>query len=62
MDIDWAHDTADFGDHMNFAGAQKVSSYIADYLADTYDLPDHREDAAYSDWNDVVEWYQDRFY
>ncbi|MCR4589269.1 MAG: SGNH/GDSL hydrolase family protein [Lachnospiraceae bacterium] len=42
--IDWKTDTKDAGDHMNTAGSEKVSAYIAEYLDDNYDLPDRREE------------------
>lgn len=57
VDIDWATETRDGGDHLNLAGAQKVSSYIGAYLSKTYNLPDHRGDSAYSSWNDSLERY-----
>ncbi|MCD7838841.1 MAG: hypothetical protein LUG65_08015 [Clostridiales bacterium] len=34
-------------DHLNTSGADKLSSYLADYLTEHYDLPDRREDADY---------------
>lgn len=58
LNIDWHTDTADAGDHLNFRGAKKVSSFMAQYLADTYALQDKREDAAYSEWNTLVEKYE----
>ena len=36
--IDWAHDTCDHGIHMNLNGAQKVTSYIGNYLSKKYNL------------------------
>lgn len=50
--IDWSDDTKDGGDHLNFSGAKKVSRYIGAYLADTYRLPDHRENPDYQHWKD----------
>jgi len=43
---------ADFRDpeHLNLNGANKFSSYFAQYLDETYDLPDHREDDLASQW------------
>lgn len=43
---------ADFADtgHLNVLGAQKVSSYLADYLPAHYDLPDHRGEPGYESW------------
>ncbi|MGM9538311.1 MAG: hypothetical protein ACI3VN_08270 [Candidatus Onthomonas sp.] len=57
--IDWETDSRDGGDHLNYYGAMKVSAYMADYLANCYDLPDHRDDDAYSAWNDAYAQYQE---
>jgi hypothetical protein len=51
LGIDWSKDTYDRGDHLNFSGAQKVTSYIGSYLSDRIGLPDHRGEAAYSAWD-----------
>lgn len=53
--IDWSVDTKDAGDHMNLAGSEKVSEYIAKYLENNYDLPDHRGDERYSEWSKPYE-------
>ncbi len=53
--IDWATDTKDAGDHLNYEGAKKVSEYFGLYLDEQYDLPDHRDDEEYSDWKDAEE-------
>ena len=49
-EIDWGTDTADYGYHLNYSGAQKVTDRIAKYLEDNYDLEDHRGDPAYQRW------------
>ena len=49
--IDWRQDTADGGTHLNYRGAEKVTAYLEAYLQEHYDLPDHRSDPAYADWN-----------
>ena len=36
--------------HLNVRGAEKVSTYLAEYLAAHYELPDHRGDEAYASW------------
>ena len=48
--MDFTQDLADSG-HLNVRGAEKVSAFLADYLSENYDLPDHRGGAAYSGWD-----------
>lgn len=52
LSIDWSHDTRDKGDHLNYYGAKKVSTYVASYLQGLNMLADHRDDANYVHWND----------
>ena len=49
----------DFGDvnHVNFLGAEKYTSYLTNYIADHYELPDHRGEEAYSEWDRDYEIY-----
>ena len=58
IDIDWKTDTKDAGDHVNYKGALKVSTYLGKYLAETYNLPDHRGDSNYDLWNSSLEDYR----
>ncbi len=55
IDIDWTKETKDGGNHLNFAGAKKVSSYLGEYLSEKFSLPDHREEPAYDNWKKDVE-------
>lgn len=55
MEIDWTVDTKDGGDHLNYDGAKKVTSYFGKYLTDNYELPDHRNDEKFDYWNDYVD-------
>ena len=48
--IDWDKDTRDAGNHLNYKGACKLSSYVAKLLSEKYSLPDHREDENFSKW------------
>lgn len=55
--IDWKKDTHDKGDHVNYSGAYKVTSYLGSYLNEKFELPDHRDDSAYSSWNEMIPVY-----
>ena len=37
--LDWSVDTKDGGQHVNYLGAQKISSFFRDYLRDQYHIP-----------------------
>ena len=50
--IDWAKDTKDAGDHLNLAGATKVSRYVGHWLKGSYALPDKRENPSYVQWQE----------
>lgn len=52
--IDWAKDTRDYGDHMNYSGAKKVTHYLGSYLKEHYELSDYRQSEAYAKWNDCL--------
>ena len=51
--LSYEKDFRDVG-HLKYTGAEKVAPLIARFLADTYDLPDHRGDPAYADWREDV--------
>ncbi len=55
--INWATDTEDAGDHLNYWGAVKLSDYLADYLKNSRNLEDHRAQGEYSSWNESYERY-----
>ena len=54
MGIDFSTDYADAG-HVNYIGAEKVTDFLGKYLKENYELPDHRGDVAFSDWDNDVE-------
>lgn len=56
--IDWETDSFDKGDHMNLAGAMKVTSFLGEYLSENFSLKDHREDAAYLSWRKESEVFE----
>ena len=55
INIDWTKDTRDAGDHLNYAGAKKITSYFGEFLKKNYTLTDHRKDEVYSSWNEDLE-------
>lgn len=57
-DMDWTKDTMDHGDHLNYYGSEKMSGFLASYLRENYDLPDHRGDSAYASWEDEAAIYR----
>lgn len=58
MRLDHTRDFRD-PDHLNIDGANKFSTYFANYLSDNYNLPDHRADNAYKSWFDDHEKWLD---
>ena len=60
LGIDWNVDTKDGGEHMNFNGARKVSSYMGKYLSQLNILEDHRNDSKYNDWNKAYEMFLEK--
>lgn len=56
--IDWTQDTYDYGAHLNVYGAEKLTSYFGEILAEKYDVENRRDDADLSSvWADKVEAY-----
>lgn len=55
LGLDWSKDTVDNGCHLNIGGSIKISSYLGHYLKEHYDLPDHRKEKAYSEWQKTYE-------
>jgi hypothetical protein len=49
--INWKKDSADGGIHLNYRGADKVTSCLGNYLNTHFHLTDHRKDQAYQSWN-----------
>lgn len=55
LGLDLANDYVD-PEHMNAYGARKVSEYLGRTIAAEYDLPDHREDERYWQWDADCRW------
>ncbi len=51
LGIDWSIDTLDGGDHLNYTGVKKTSTWLLNYLLANYELKDRRGDAIAEDWN-----------
>ncbi len=51
--IDWEQDFLDWG-HTNYYGAQKVTSYLGEFLKKNYSLEDHSGDERYAVWEEDV--------
>ncbi|MCQ4635260.1 hypothetical protein NE619_00755 [Anaerovorax odorimutans] len=56
LGIDWSKDCYD-PRHLNMLGSEKYTKYLAEYLAEHYDLPDHRGDKDYESWDEAYDFY-----
>lgn len=57
--INWWEDTFDKGDHLNYYGAQKVTAYLGQYLAELKLFEDKRTNPEYEFWNEQqLEFYE----
>lgn len=48
--IDWNTDSRDCGEHLNYHGAKKVTSYLGDYLSNTDILENRKGEKKYDSW------------
>lgn len=60
INIDWATDTQDGGDHLNLKGAEKVGTYLSNFIKSNFEIEDHREDIKHQKWNQRQEEYNFR--
>lgn len=54
LGVDWNHDFYNYK-HMNWYGAEKYTDYLASYLAEEYELDDHRQEPGYESWHKAVD-------
>lgn len=59
MRLDWSKDTVDAGYHLNYWGAAKVTDYLGNFLTKNYQLEDHRNDPAYSQYQKEYDKYKE---
>lgn len=53
--VNFETDCYDKNSHLNPSGARKVTDYLGQYIMEHYDIPDQRNNEAYSSWkNDYV--------
>ena len=57
LGIDFLKDFAD-PEHMNVYGAEKMTTFLGEDIVKKYDLPDHRGDERYWQWEDDLKWYE----
>lgn len=55
--LDWKTDSNDQGDHMNLDGVKKMTAFFGEELKKRGDITDHRQDPAYSSWNEELTAY-----
>ncbi len=61
IDINLKTDFADGKNHLNYAGAEKVSAYLADRLTAEVELTDHRGDESYDYFAQSVDKFKDKY-
>jgi len=52
--FDWLTDSVDGGNHLNYNGALMITTNLGKYLKDNFELPDHRSDPYYMQWEDDI--------
>lgn len=52
--IDWQVDAMDDGNHVNYMGARKISSYLGSYLAERNLFADKRSLPEFASWNEAM--------
>lgn len=57
VNIDWDVDTVDNGNHLNYFGAKKISSYLSNLLR-SLSIQNRKGDPAYSVWDSDLKEYQ----
>jgi hypothetical protein len=56
--IDWSQDTYDFGFHLNYVGALKITNHLGGVVRSNYSVPDRRGAKGYELWPQELDRYQ----
>ena len=54
--LDYATDFFDMA-HVNLRGSEKITKYVGEYLTSHFLIPNHKDEAEYSEWNKIYEEY-----
>ncbi len=60
LEIDWATETKDKGNHLNYWGAKKVSDFLGEYMESTGLLENHKNDPYYKSWHTAYAIYKEK--
>ena len=58
LNMDWAKDYYDGGDHVNVFGSEKIAAYLGKYLTEECGMKDHRGESAYQSWDEMLAKYE----
>ena len=58
-EVDFSKDFRDNGNHLNFGGATKVTTYLSNYLTNKYKFKDKRGIKNYQSWDSLIERYDE---
>ena len=60
LEIDWATETKDKGNHLNYWGAKKVSDFLGEYMESLGILENHKNDPYYKSWHTAYSIYKEK--
>lgn len=59
--IDWPNESKDAGDHLNYKGAKKVTSWYGGYLKESGLVKDHRNEKKYASWEEAYKSFIEQY-
>ncbi len=60
LDIDWEHDTKDYGSHLNYYGAKKVTNYLGNYLKTNYQFSLKKDSTIVNIWENAYKIHKEK--